>query len=265
MSRLEQTFQNCKSQKRAALIGFVMAGDPNIQTSMQIIDALPQAGFDILEIGMPFSDPMADGPTIQAAGLRALSQQHKMNDTFALVEHFRKTNHNTPIILMGYFNPIYIYGLEAFFARAQQAGVDGVIIVDVPAEERTEIAPIAKQHNISIIPLIAPTTPTHRLQKALEGCSGFIYFVSVAGITGSKTPDFTKVEAALKNIRNHSQLPIAVGFGIKNAQQVKAISHFSDGVVVGSALIDVIEQASSDSTFNLSKVTDFVKSLRDAL
>ena len=257
MTRIEQVFATVKAQKRAAFIPFIMGYDPDLETSRKIISALPEAGADIIEIGMPFSEPMADGVVIQAAGLRALKAGANVAGVIELVRDFRKNNNKTPIILMGYFNPIYRYGTEKFCNDAVAAGVDGVIIVDLPPEEESEIRPYLTATNLNLIRLIAPTSGNERISLLAASASGFIYYISVAGITGDKSADNNSLKGQIENIRNHSKLPIAVGFGIKTRQQVQDISEFSDAVVVGSALVDTIHKADD----KVAAATSFISSL----
>jgi tryptophan synthase alpha chain len=243
MTRIDTRFAALKAERRAALVTFVMAGDPDHATSLEIIKALPKAGADLIEIGMPFTDPMADGPAIQAAGLRALKGGETLHTTIDLVRDFRKTDPSTPIILMGYFNPIFIYGVEAFLKDAKEAGVDGLIVVDCPPEEDDELCKPALKAGLNFIRLATPTTDEKRLPKVLQNTSGFVYYVSIAGITGAATPDFDKVAAAVQRIKAHTGLPVAVGFGVKTAADASAIAKGADGVVVGSALVDAVRQS----------------------
>lgn len=257
--RIEQTFATLTEKKRKGLVTFVMGGDPDIKTSEQIIAAVVKAGADILEIGMPFSDPMADGATIQAAGLRALKAGTKLKDVISLVKNFRKSDTVTPIILMGYYNPIYIYGVEAFCRDASKAGADGVILVDLPPEEENEFTVDAVRHGIKLIRLIAPTTGDVRLANLAKSAGGFLYYIAVAGITGDKSADIAILREKVCHIKSQTALPVAVGFGIKTPQQVKEIAAFSDAVVVGSALVEIVAGGF------VQKAADFVKSLRAAL
>ncbi len=257
MNRIEQKFVELKAQKRTALIPFIMGYDPDLETSRKILAALPAAGADIIEIGMPFSEPMADGVVIQAAGIRALKAGANVAGIIELVRDFRKNNNETPIILMGYFNPIYRYGAEKFCNAAVNAGVDGVIIVDLPPEEENEIRPYLKASGLDLIRLIAPTSGDKRLTLLTASASGFVYYISVAGITGSKTAETGTLKEQVENIRKHTSLPIAVGFGIKTRQQVQEVSNFADAVVVGSALVDTIDKADS----KVAAATDFIRSI----
>lgn len=241
-TRIEQRFADLKSEGRAALVTFVMSGDPDYETSMAIIKALPQAGADVIELGMPFTDPMADGPSIQAAGVRALKAGQTLKKTLQMVRDFRKGEAKTPIVLMGYYNPIYIYGVDKFLVDAKEAGVDGLIVVDLPPEEDEELCLPALKAGLNFIRLATPTTDDKRLPAVLNNTSGFVYYVSITGITGSAAPDAAKVSAAVQRIKKHTKLPVAVGFGVKNAESARAIAAGADGVVVGSALIDVLKK-----------------------
>jgi tryptophan synthase alpha chain len=242
-TRIERRFAALKEEGRAALVTFTMAGDPDYDTSLAIARALPKAGADVIELGMPFTDPMADGPAIQAAGLRALKAGQRMTNTLSLVREFRKDNNETPIVLMGYYNPIYVYGTDRFLADAKAAGVDGLIIVDLPPEEDEELCLPALKAGLNFIRLATPTTDDKRLPTVLNNTSGFVYYVSITGITGAAAPDAAKVTAAVSRIKRHTKLPVAVGFGVRTAEQARAIAHGADGVVVGSALVDVIRQS----------------------
>jgi tryptophan synthase alpha chain len=242
-ARIEKRFAALKKEGRAALMTFTMAGDPDFDTSIAVAKALPKAGADIIELGMPFTDPMADGPAIQAAGLRALKAGQRMTKTLALVRDFRKDDDETPIILMGYYNPIYIYGTERFLADAKAAGVDGLIVVDLPPEEDDELCLPALKAGLNFIRLATPTTDDKRLPKVLTNTSGFVYYVSVTGITGGAAPDFSNVAAAVARIKRHTKLPVAVGFGVKTAEHARAIAEVADGVIVGSALVDALRQS----------------------
>jgi tryptophan synthase alpha chain len=245
-TRIETRFAKCRAEGRAALVTFLMAGDPDPTTSLELIKSLPKAGADVIEVGMPFTDPMADGPSIQAAGLRALANGMSLAKTLDLVRAFRKDDHETPIVLMGYFNPIYVRGVDKFLAEAKEAGVDGLIVVDLPPEEDDELCIPALKAGLNFIRLATPTTDDKRLPKVLTNTSGFLYYVSITGITGAATPDYSKVADAVARIKKQTQLPIAVGFGVKNAQTAAAIAASADGVVVGSALIDTLKNSLDD-------------------
>ncbi len=239
-NRIKTAFKKCAKQNRAALVTFITAGYPDLKTSQEILDNLPKAGADIIELGMPFSDPMADGPIIEMAGHRALANGHDTKKTLQMVANFRKKDTDTPIILMGYYNPIYIFGVEKFLTEAKKIGVDGLIIVDLPSEEDEELCLPALKHDINFIRLTTPTTNEKRLPKVLKNSSGFVYYVSMTGITGSEISDYSKVGNAVKRIKSHTDLPVAVGFGIKTKEDVKQIATFADGVVVGSAIIKIL-------------------------
>jgi tryptophan synthase alpha chain len=239
-TRIERRFAALKEEGRAALVTFTMAGDPDYGTSLALAKALPKAGADVIELGMPFTDPMADGPAIQAAGLRALRGGQNMKKTLSLVREFRKVDDATPIVLMGYYNPVYIYGVDKFLVDAKSAGVDGLIVVDLPPEEDEELCLPALKAGLNFIRLATPTTDDKRLPTVLNNTSGFVYYVSITGITGAAAPDTGNVTAAVKRIKRHTGLPVAVGFGVKTAVQARAIAESADGVVVGSALVEAL-------------------------
>jgi tryptophan synthase alpha chain len=239
-TRIDARFAELKKQDRAAFITFLMAGDPDPATSLAIIKALPKAGADIIEIGMPFTDPMADGPAIQAAGLRALKAGMTLKKTLAMVREFRSGDATTPLVLMGYYNPIYIYGVDKFLADAKSAGVDGLIIVDLPPEEDTELCLPAMRAGLNFIRLATPTTDDKRLPAVLANTSGFVYYVSITGITGSASADTAVVGEAVARIKRHTQLPVCVGFGIRTPQAARGIAQRADGAVVGTALVDAL-------------------------
>jgi tryptophan synthase alpha chain len=240
-SRIEARFAQCRAEGRAALVTYVMAGDPDPDTSLAILRGLPKAGADIVEFGLPFTDPMADGPSIQAAGLRALKAGQDTEKTLDLVRRFRAEDAETPVILMGYFNPLYVYGVERFLTDAIEAGVDGLIIVDLPPEEDDELCLPALKAGLAFIRLATPTTDDKRLPAVLANTAGFVYYVSITGITGAATPDFGRVATAVERIKRHTPLPVVVGFGVKNGSHAAAIAQGADGVVVGSALIDALK------------------------
>jgi len=244
--RLAARFAVLKEDNRAAFVPFITAGDPDLKTSAALLDALPGAGADVIELGMPFSDPMADGPSVQAASLRALRAGTKLTDVLALVAGHRKTDPDTPIILMGYYNPIFSYGVDRFLADAVTAGVDGLIVVDLPPEHDDELCLPALQAGVNFIRLASPTTDDARLPAVLANTSGFVYYVSITGITGTKTADSDQVAQAVARLRRHTDLPIAVGFGIKTPEQAAAIARTADAAVVGSAIVDTVA-ASLDS------------------
>ncbi len=239
-TRIDARFAELKTEGRAAFITFLMAGDPDIDTSLAIIKALPKAGADVIEIGMPFTDPMADGPAIQAAGLRALKAGTTLKKTLALVRDFRVDDNATPIVLMGYYNPIYIYGVDKFIADAKIAGVDGLILVDLPAEEDDELCVPALAAGLNFIRLATPTTDDKRLPAVLANTSGFVYYVSITGITGSAAAGIAAVTEAVARIKRHTRLPICVGFGIRTPEAARAIAENADGAVVGTALVDAL-------------------------
>jgi tryptophan synthase alpha chain len=242
-SRIDLRFAKLKQEGRAALVTFTMAGDPDTKTSLAILKELPKAGADVIELGMPFTDPMADGPAVQAAGLRALNAGQNMKKTLAVVRDFRKGDDATPIVLMGYYNPIYIYGVEKFLADAKAAGVDGLIIVDLPPEEDEELCLPALKAGVNFIRLATPTTDDKRLPAVLANTSGFVYYVSITGITGAAAPDADKVHAAVGRIKRHTKLPVTVGFGVRTAKQARAIAAGAEGVAVGSALVSAIKDS----------------------
>jgi tryptophan synthase alpha chain len=239
-TRIDRRFEELSRQGRAALVTFVMAGDPDAATCLAILKALPAAGADVVELGMPFTDPMADGPAIQAAGLRALKAGTTLSTTFDIVAKFRKSDDTTPIVLMGYYNPIYIYGVEPFLHDARAAGVDGLIAVDLPPEEDGELCLPALAAGINFIRLATPTTDGARLPAVLANTSGFVYYVSITGITGAAAPEVAKVASAVARIKTHTKLPVVVGFGVKNPAAAKAIAAHADGVVIGSALVETL-------------------------
>ena len=268
-TRIEKRFAALKQEGRAALVTFTMAGDPDYDTSLAIAKALPKAGADIIELGMPFTDPMADGPAIQAAGLRALKSGQRMTKTLAMVREFRKEDSETPIVLMGYYNPIFIYGSDRFLSDAKAAGVDGLIVVDLPPEEDDELCLPALKAGLNFIRLATPTTDDKRLPTVLTNTSGFVYYVSITGITGAAAPDTTRVAAAVKRIKRHTGLPVAVGFGVRTAEQARAIAEGADGVVVGSALVDALrnslDKSGQASPGSVKAVTDLVSSLAQGM
>jgi tryptophan synthase alpha chain len=241
-TRLDQKFAALKTDGRKAFVAFITAGDPDPETSFSILSGLPAAGADIIELGMPFTDPMADGPAIQAASQRALSAGQTLEKTLAMVARFRAENDTTPVVLMGYYNPIFIYGVERFITDAVAAGVDGLIMVDLPPEEDNELCLPAMAGGLNFIRLATPTTDDARLPDVLKNTSGFVYYVSITGITGSAAPDVSKVSDSVARIKRHTELPVAVGFGIRTPEQAGAIATVADGAVVGSALVDVISE-----------------------
>jgi tryptophan synthase alpha chain len=264
-TRIEARFAALKREGRAALVTFLTAGDPDAATSLGILRALPQAGADVIELGMPFTDPMADGPAIQASSLRALKAGQNTKKTLAMVAEFRRADAVTPIVLMGYYNPIYIYGVARFLVDAKAAGVDGLIVVDLPPEEDDELCLPALKAGLNFIRLATPTTDDKRLPAVLANTSGFVYYVSITGITGMAAPDTGQVSAAVRRIKRHTALPVAVGFGVKTAAHARAIAEVADGVVVGSALIDALRQSLDGdmkaTQSSVKAVTDLVTGL----
>jgi tryptophan synthase alpha chain len=242
-TRIERRFAMLKAEGRTALVTFVTAGDPDYETSLKIVSGLPGAGADVIEIGMPFSDPMADGPPIQASGLRALKGGQNMKKTLQLVRDFRKADIDTPIVLMGYYNPIYVYGNERFLDDAVAAGVDGLIVVDVPPEADDELCVPAIARGLNFIRLATPTTDDRRLPAVLTNTSGFVYYVSITGITGAGSAVATDVGRQVARIKRSTDLPIAIGFGVKTPAQAKELASHGDGVVVGSALVNKIAES----------------------
>ena len=267
--RIDRRFAALNKQGRAALVTFTMAGDPDYATSLTILKALPKAGADVIELGMPFTDPMADGPAIQAAGLRALHAGQDMKKTLAAVRDFRAGDDATPIVLMGYYTPIYIYGVERFLADAKSAGVDGLIVVDLPPEEDSELCLPAMKAGLNFIRLATPTTDEKRLPTVLTNTSGFVYYVSITGITGAAAPDTGKVAAAVARIKRHTKLPVCVGFGVRTAAHARAMAEGADGVVVGSALVEAVRQSlgpdSKPTAKTLAAVTDLARALAEGV
>ncbi|SDI58640.1 tryptophan synthase subunit alpha [Pseudomonas panipatensis] len=247
MSRLQTRFAELKQQNRAALVTFITAGDPGYSTSLDILKGLPEAGADVIELGMPFTDPMADGPAIQLANIRALGNGQNLAKTLQMVREFRAGNDSTPLVLMGYFNPIHYYGVERFIADAKAAGVDGLIVVDLPPEHNEDLCQPAQAAGIDFIRLTTPTTDDKRLPTVLNGSSGFVYYVSVAGVTGAGAATLEHVEQAVARLRRHTDLPVAIGFGIRTPEHAASIARLADGVVVGSALVDKIANAQSSA------------------
>ena len=239
-TRIDRRMARLKGEGRPALVTYFMGGDPDYETSLSIMKALPRAGADIIELGMPFSDPMADGPAIQAAGLRALKAGQTLAKTLSMAADFRKTDDETPIVVMGYYNPIYIYGVDRFLEDAKKSGVDGLIVVDLPPEMDEELCIPALKAGINFVRLATPTTDDKRLPKVLENTSGFVYYVSMTGITGSALADTSKVAEAVKRIKSHTDLPVCVGFGVKTAEQARTIGASADGVVIGTAIINAV-------------------------
>lgn len=264
-ARLEKCFENLHAQGRAGLITFVTAGDPNPQCGLEIMKGLPDAGADVIELGMPFTDPMADGPSIQAAGLRALDAGQTMRGTLDMVRSFRGDNQTTPIILMGYYNPIYSYGVNSFLADALEAGVDGIIVVDLPPEEDNELCLPARIAGLHFIRLATPTTDDARLPIVLRNASGFLYYVSITGITGVGAAGADAVTSAVRRLRSHTDLPIAVGFGIRTPEQAGSIAREADAAVVGSALVDQITKGIADGRDPVEAVLSLTRDLADGV
>ena len=263
ISRITDMFARTKAETRSAFIPFIMAGDPNLEACEALLNALPEAGADMVELGMPFSDPMADGPTIQAAGLRALAAGTTTHSVLAIAKRFRVNHPSVPLILMGYYNPIYVFGPEAFAHAAANAGVDGLIIVDLPPEEENELVPFLDAKGIALVRLVTPTSLADRLPRLLEAAKGYLYYISVTGVTGVKTAENTALSAQVATLKASTRLPIAVGFGIKTAEQVMQVGRFSEGVVVGSAIVQQVEKYKEAPIATLlTEVTNFIKSLR---
>jgi tryptophan synthase alpha chain len=264
-TRIDIRFAEVAKQGRSAFVTFVMAGDPDPAASLEIVKALPKAGADVIELGMPFTDPMADGPSIQAAGLRALKGGMTLKKTLELVRGFRKDDDATPIVLMGYYNPIYIYGVDKFLVDAKSAGVDGLIIVDLPPEEDTELCVPALKAGLNFIRLATPTTDDKRLPAVLANTSGFVYYVSITGITGAAAADSTAASAAVARIKRHTKLPVCVGFGIRTPETARAIASCADGAVVGTALVDAVRGSLDADGRATSKTVNAVAELAAAL
>ncbi|ATN32224.1 tryptophan synthase subunit alpha [Rhizobium sp. ACO-34A] len=239
-ARMDKRFADLKAEGRPALITYFMGGDPDYETSLAIMKALPEAGADVIELGMPFSDPMADGPAIQVAGQRALKSGQTLKKTLELAREFRKGDQATPIVMMGYYNPIYVFGVERFLDEALEAGIDGLIVVDLPREMDDELCLPARKRDINFIRLATPTTDEKRLPAVLQNTSGFVYYVSMTGITGSALPDPSKVSSAVQRIKEHTDLPVCVGFGVKTAEHARLIGANADGVVVGTAIVNQV-------------------------
>jgi tryptophan synthase alpha chain len=258
MTRIDRTFEKLKSEGKKAFVSYIMAGDPDFETSLELVMGLPAAGVDIIELGLPFTDPMADGPTIQLAGGRSLNSGMTLIKTLEMAKRFREKNDSTPIVIMGYYNPIYSYGVEQFLTDAKSSGIDGLIVVDLPPEEDGELCIPAQAAGINFIRLATPTTDENRLPKVLQNTSGFVYYVSITGITGAAEAQATDVGPEVARIQRNSGLPVVVGFGINTPKKAKAIAKVADGAVVGSAIVS--ELASGKP---VSKVLEFVKTLAD--
>ena len=267
--RIETRFAALADEDRAGLIAFITAGDPDAATGSDLLAALPAAGVDLIELGMPFSDPMADGPVIQAASLRALKAGMTLKKTLSMVAGFRRQDDTTPVVLMGYFNPILAFGVEAFAKAASTAGVDGLIVVDLPPEEEPELADPARRAGLRLIRLVAPTSLGDRLDRVLDGAEGFLYYISMTGITGDSVPAGANISRAIGDLKEASSLPIAVGFGIKTAADVRALARHADAVVVGSAIVELIaanlDRAGAAKSDLTKKVLDFVRQLAESV
>ncbi|KKB10668.1 tryptophan synthase subunit alpha [Devosia geojensis] len=264
MSRITARFAACTAENRPALVTYVMAGDPDLETAQAILDGLPAAGADVIELGMPFSDPMADGVAIQVAGHRALKSGQTMRRTLAMVENFRKKDAETPIVLMGYYNPIYIFGVADFIAAAKAAGVDGLIVVDLPAEEDEELCIPALEAGLNFIRLATPTTDERRLPAVLRNTSGFVYYVTMTGITGAAIKSRAAVGEAVRRIKHHTDLPVAVGFGIKTAEDAQVFGRDADGLAVGTVIVNAVAETLNDgkpTERTVTAVHDVVASL----
>ncbi len=267
--RIEERFAALAQEGRAGLIAFITAGDPDPATCGDLLDALAAAGADLIELGMPFSDPMADGPVIQAASLRALKAGMTLRKTLAMVADFRRRDDATPLVLMGYFNPILAFGIEAFAKAASAAGVDGLIVVDLPPEEESELSDPARRAGLWLIRLVAPTSLGDRLERVLDGAEGFLYYISMTGITGDSVPAGANISRAIDDLKEASSLPVAVGFGIKTAADVRAVAGHADAVVVGSAIVELIglnlDQTGAAKPDMVKKVLDFVRQLAESV
>jgi tryptophan synthase alpha chain len=264
-TRIDACFAALKKQGRSAFVTYVMAGDPDPETALAVVKALPKAGADIIELGIPFTDPMADGPSIQASGLRALKAGMTLKKTLELVRGFRKDDNATPLVLMGYYNPIYIYGVDKFLADARSAGVDGLIIVDLPPEEDTELCLPAIKAGLNFIRLATPTTDDKRLPAVLANTSGFVYYVAIAGITGTASADAKVVGEAVSRIKKHTSLPVCVGFGIRTPEAARNIAERADGSVVGTALVDALSGSLDGEGRATAKTVNAVADLVAAL
>ena len=258
MTRINQTFEKLKSEDKKAFVSYIMAGDPDFETSLELVMGLPAAGVDIIELGLPFTDPMADGPTIQLAGGRSLTSGMTLMKTLEMARIFRENDDSTPIVIMGYYNPIYSYGVEQFLIDAKSSGIDGLIVVDLPPEEDEELCIPAQAAGINFIRLATPTTDENRLPKVLQNTSGFVYYVSITGITGAAEAQATDVGPEVARIQKDSGLPVVVGFGINTPEKAKAIAEVADGAVVGSAIVSELALGKP-----VSEVLEFVKTLAD--
>ena len=265
MSRIENCFNDLKEKDRKGLIPFIVAGDPKPAFTLPLMNALVDGGADLIELGVPFSDPMADGPVIQRGSERALAHGTALHDVITMVAAFRKENQQTPVILMGYLNPVEIMGYEDFAKSAAEAGVDGVLIVDMPPEEAGELKEILAKHQLDLIFLIAPTTSVERQKYISETASGFLYYVSLKGVTGSNKLDTNSVEDSVRAIKQHSKLPVGVGFGIRDAESAAKVAKVSDAVVVGSPIVELVGEMVDDSTESLNKISEYLLAMRDAI
>jgi tryptophan synthase alpha chain len=268
-TRIDARFKELAAEGRAGLVTFITGGDPDYDTSLAILKALPKAGADIIEVGVPFTDAMADGPPIQASSLRALAAGQSLKNTIAMVREFRASDNTTPVVLMGYYNPVYIYGVEKFLKDAKEAGVDGLIVVDLPPEEDEELCLPAMKAGINFIRLATPTTDDKRLPAVLKNTSGFVYYVSIAGVSGAATPETSNVIEAVARIKRHTDLPIAVGFGLKTPEHARSIAVGADAAVVGSALVEAVRTSLDDKARATPKtvkaVTDLVSTLAEGV
>lgn len=258
MTSIAETFARCKAEKRSAFIPFIMAGDPSLNACAKLLDALPGAGADIIELGIPFSDPMADGVVIQEAGMRALIAGMTLKGVLKLAADFR-AKHATPLVLMGYLNPVFIYGYEAFARDAKAAGVDGIILVDLPPEEAAELEPLLTAQGIALVRLIAPTSVPERVPLLAQGAQGYLYYISITGITGAAAATPEAIAQKLAAIRTQTSLPVCVGFGVKTVEDVRGLAKLADGVVVGSAIVKHIQETKGD----VAKFSAFVRALAD--
>lgn len=258
MSRIDAKFSELRASGKKAFVAYIMAGDPDEATSLEVMKGLPEAGVDIIELGLPFTDPMADGPTIQLAGQRALDHGMTLQKTLDMARAFRAGDETTPIVLMGYYNPIYSRGVDRFLSEAQEAGIDGLIVVDLPPEEDAELCIPAQQAGLNFIRLATPTTDDKRLPKVLQNTSGFVYYVSITGITGAANAEGGDVGPEVARIKSQTELPVIVGFGVKTPEKSREIATVADGVVVGSAIVEKIAAGNS-----AADVLAFVKTLSD--
>lgn len=265
MSRIAGCFDNLKQQNRTALVPFITAGDPNAALTVPLMHTLVEQGADIIELGVPFSDPMADGPVIQRASERALEQHISLRDVLDMVRQFRTTNQTTPVVLMGYLNPVEIMGYQTFAAAAQEVGVDGVLTVDLPPEEGSDFIPTMQKHALDPIYLLAPTSTQARIQRITASASGFVYYVSLKGVTGAANLDIQAVSDKLTQISRITELPVGVGFGIKDAETAKAMAQVADAVVVGSAIVSRVEQYADDPAKINQSVGELIRSMRQAM